>query len=174
MAGPLHPAKLTSRRSLFAARSAPFAPRSALRAVARQREDGSRGSLGVARSLHTCRRLMTAAALPIKRPVAGPSAWPVHRQGLPNFIGAKVRGATREPVVDVGNFHPCIDCLAAGLQCEIQLGALVWLAVVAGGRWRVRRLKAFEDVVVDFDAVRLLAGGRGQLRECLEPLRLSR
>jgi len=33
-------------------------------------------------------------------------------------------------------------------------------------------LKAFEDVIVDFDAVCLLTGGRRQFRERLEPLRL--
>src|SRR6185369_815276 len=77
-----------------------------------------------------------------------------------------------ETVIDVGDFHPGVDGLAPGFQCEIQIDGLVWLAVVSGVRRRVRRLKAFEDVVVDFDTVSLLAGGRSQLRERLEPLRL--
>src|SRR3954470_12426741 len=95
------------------------------------------------------------ARSPIEGPCACAPARSVYRRRLPELIRSQIRGSAGEPVVDVGDIHPCIDSLAAGLQFEIEIGCLVRLPIVAGVRWRVGRLKAFEDVVVDFNAVGL-------------------
>ena len=100
------------------------------------------------------------ASSPIERLPVQP-ARPVSRRRLAHFDRAEVRRAAGESVVDRGNGDAGVHGFAGRLQPEVQIHGVIHRVAFR----RIGRRHALEDVEVDLDAVRFLAGGGAKLGE---------
>src|SRR5688572_27272319 len=73
---------------------------------------------------------------------------------LVELEGAEIGGFTRDVVVDGGQRDSGVNSSGVRIKPEVQIHGVIDVVAAAG----VGRRQTFEDVVIHFDAVRLLAG----------------
>ena len=80
------------------------------------------------------------------------------------FVRSEVRSLSGEIVVDIGKSSPGVHRRRAGTQSEVKVSLIVKLGRID----RTRRGYPLKNVVVNQDAVLVMAGGRAELLKGLE------
>lgn len=86
------------------------------------------------------------------------------RFGLVEFDRAEIWGFACEVIVNGGQQEPGVDGLGVRPQAEIEIHGMVHLIAALGVGW----CQIFEDVEINFNAMRLLTDGLLELGECTE------